>query len=169
MTAACSGRFQRRRGAHSALNRREIAAKSAAVDPDGQRIFTAALARDLRATEGPARVVAANNVLAHVDDVMDFMRACRELVADNGLITIEVPYVAELLERIEYDTVYHEHLSYFSITSLLRLCQATGLHVIDVDRLLVHGGSLRLYRIALGGRPRSGRAASSRKTSGAWA
>jgi hypothetical protein len=107
--------------------------------------FTAAIATELRTAHGPARVVAANNVLAHVDDVTDFMQGCRELLADDGLITIEVPHVAELLQGIEYDTVYHEHLSYFSITSLLRLCETTGLHVVDVDRLPVHGGSLRLY------------------------
>jgi hypothetical protein len=125
---------------------RNLAAESTASGIQTvSEFFTAALARELRATHGPARVMAANNVLAHVDDVLDFMQGCRELIADDGLITIEVPYVAELVERIEYDTVYHEHLSYFSMTSLARLCEAAGLHVVDVDRLDVHGGSLRLY------------------------
>lgn len=125
---------------------RNLAAEAAScgIETVGE-FFTAALARDLRAAQGPARVVAANNVLAHVDDVRDFMLGCRELVADDGLITIEVPYVGELIDRIEYDTIYHEHFSYFSITSLLRLCECTGLHVVDIDRLPVHGGSLRLY------------------------
>ena len=69
------------------------------------------------------------NVLAHVDDPADFLSGCRELLATDGLVTIEVPYVGELLDRLEYDTVYHEHLSYFSIGSLLRLCDRVGLSI----------------------------------------
>ncbi len=107
--------------------------------------FTRSVGEQLRATHQPARAVVANNVLAHVDDPHDFLSGCRELVADDGLITIEVPCVGELLDRLEYDTVYHEHLSYFSVTSLLRLCDRVGLSAVRVDRVPVHGGSLRLY------------------------
>jgi hypothetical protein len=107
--------------------------------------FTGALARQLRADRGPARAVIANNVLAHVDDPRDFLGGCRELVAVDGLIAIEAPYVGELVDKVEYDTVYHEHLSYFSIAALLRLAEAVELRVVQIDRLSVHGGSLRLY------------------------
>jgi hypothetical protein len=84
-------------------------------------------------------------VLAHVDDPAGFLSACRILVADNGFVTIEVPYVGELLDHLEYDTVYHEHLSYFSITSLMRLCERVGLAIVRIDSIPVHGGSLRFY------------------------
>ena len=107
--------------------------------------FSHDLAARLRSERGPAAAVLANNVLAHVDDPADFLRGCRELVADDGLVAIEVPYTGELVERLEYDTVYHEHLSYFSVTALLRLCDRAGLRAIRIDRLPVHGGSLRLY------------------------
>jgi len=106
--------------------------------------FTRDLAVSLRAERGAARAVVANNVLAHVDDPRGFLAGCREWLADDGLVAIEVPYVGDLLERVEYDTVYHEHLSYFSIGALLRLAEAVGLAAVRIDRLPVHGGSLRL-------------------------
>ena len=104
----------------------------------------------LRARHGPARAVLANNVLAHVDDPGGFLRGARDLLADDGLLCVEVPYLGEMLERLEYDTVYHEHLSYFSLGALLRLCEAAGLRVVRVDRLPVHGGSIRLYAAPVG-------------------
>jgi hypothetical protein len=125
---------------------RNIAAAASASGVDTvAEFFTSELASTLRSARGPARVVAANNVLAHVDRPADFLEGCRQLVADDGLVTIEVPYVGELLDRLEYDTVYHEHLSYFSVTALLRLCERVGLRVLQIDRVPVHGGSLRLY------------------------
>lgn len=107
--------------------------------------FSLAVARALRASRPAARVVAGNNVLAHVDDPADFLAGCRELLSDDGLITIEVPYVGELLDRLEYDTVYHEHLSYFSIASMLHLCNRVGLRAVRIDHLPVHGGTYRFY------------------------
>jgi hypothetical protein len=106
--------------------------------------FNIDTAREVRASHGPARVVIGNNVLAHVDDPVEFLGACRELVDPTGLVSIEVPYVRDLLDRLEYDTIYHEHLSYFSITSLLHASASAGLAVVGVERLPVHGGSLRL-------------------------
>jgi len=99
----------------------------------------------LRGERGAARAVIGNNVLAHVDDTQDFLRGAKALLAPDGLVITEVPYAREMLERLEYDTVYHEHLCYFSVTSLIRLCEAVGLSVVRVDRVPVHGGSLRLY------------------------
>jgi len=99
----------------------------------------------LRRERGAARAVIGNNVLAHVDDPADFLRGARALLDGDGLVITEVPYAREMLERLEYDTVYHEHLCYFSVTSLLRLCEAAGLVLVRIDRVPVHGGSLRMY------------------------
>ena len=125
---------------------RNLAAEASAAGLETLNdFFSLATARRLRAERGAARVVAANNVLAHVDDPRDFLAGCRELVSEDGLVTVEVPYLGELLERVEYDTVYHEHLSYFAVGPLLRLAEAVGLHVVRIDRFPVHGGTLRLY------------------------
>jgi hypothetical protein len=109
------------------------------------QFFNSFTARQVRATHGPASAVIGNNVLAHVDETQDFLLGCQKLLKDDGLIIIEVPYLRELLDRLEYDTVYHEHLCYFSVTTLLRLCEAVGLCVVRMDRVPVHGGSLRMY------------------------
>lgn len=109
------------------------------------QFFSLATARQVRHAHGPARAVIGNNVLAHVDDPVDFLKGCRELLAPDGLVSIEVPCLKELLDRLEYDTVYHEHLCYFSVTALLRLCEIVGLRIVRLDRVPVHGGSVRMY------------------------
>ena len=109
------------------------------------QFFNSATAGQVRATHGPAGAVIGNNVLAHVDETQDFLLGCKELLRDDGLVIIEVPYLRELLERLEYDTVYHEHLCYFSVTTLLRLCESVGLRIVRLDHVPVHGGSLRMY------------------------
>jgi C-methyltransferase-like protein/putative zinc binding protein/methyltransferase family protein len=109
------------------------------------QFFSSTVARDLRETYGPAKVVIGNNVLAHVDETQDFLRGCRELLAEDGLVVIEVPYLRDLIERVEYDTVYHEHLCYFSVNALLRLFSQVGLSIVRVDHFPIHGGSLRIY------------------------
>ncbi len=115
--------------------------------------FNLALARRLRAERGPARAVVANNVLAHVDDPRDLLAGCGALVDDAGLVVVEVPYVGDLVDRVEYDTIYHEHLSYFSVAAMLQLARAAGLSAVRVDRLPVHGGSLRWYLSPSSGAP----------------
>jgi hypothetical protein len=110
-----------------------------------EEFFDAEVGRQLRARSGPAKAVVANNVLAHVDDPAGFLQGMAALLDERGLAIIEVPYLAEMLERLEYDTVYHEHLSYFSVTALLRLFERGGLRVLQVDRVPVHGGSIRVY------------------------
>lgn len=107
--------------------------------------FNSDLARQVRKDYGPSRAIAANNVFAHVNDPADFLRGAAHLLASDGVITIEVPYLAEFLERVEYDTVYHEHLSYFSIISLVALADQAGLSMIRVDHVPVHGGTVRAY------------------------
>lgn len=107
--------------------------------------FNARLGRELRKTYGAARAVVANNVLAHVDDPADFLRGCAALVSDDGLVVWEVPHLQELIARLEYDTIYHEHLCYYSAASLLRLAESAGLRVVRAEPVPVHGGSLRMY------------------------
>ncbi len=123
-----------------------IAAKACAEGvPTVDRFFNGELARRLREVYGPARAVVANNVLAHVDDPVDFLRGCATLVNEDGLVVWEVPYLQELIAHLEYDTIYHEHLSYYSVAALARLAETAGLGIVRVERLPVHGGSLRMY------------------------
>lgn len=109
------------------------------------QFFNSTVARELRETYGPAKAVIGNNVLAHVDEIQDFLGGCLELLDEDGLVVIEVPYLRDLIERVEYDTVYHEHLCYFSVTALLRLFARVGLSIVRLDHFPVHGGSLRVY------------------------
>lgn len=116
------------------------------------RFFDRTAGAELAATHGRARAIIGNNVLAHVDDPAGFLEGAADLLADNGRLFIEVPYALDMLERGEYDTVYHEHLSYFSVSSLARLALRAGLRLVDVDRVPVHGGSIRV-QFAKGGEP----------------
>lgn len=110
------------------------------------------LARRIVASRGRAAdLVIANNVLAHVADVHGFVEALAILAGESGVVSIEAPYVCDLVDRLEFDTIYHEHLCYFSLSSLRALLATHGLDVVDVDRLPVHGGSLRILASASGG------------------
>ena len=99
----------------------------------------------IRAAHGPADLVAANNVFAHVPDIVDFAKGLRALVADTGRVTIEIPHLLRLIEGNEYDTIYHEHYSYLSLLTTQRVLAAAGLTVVDVEELASHGGSLRTW------------------------
>lgn len=94
---------------------------------------------------GLARAVVANNVLAHVDDTQGFLRGCKSLLSPDGLVIIEVPSLKDLLYHLEFDTIYHEHLCYFSISALVPLYDSVGLSIVRVDQMPVHGGTLRIY------------------------
>jgi len=107
--------------------------------------FNSATAARVKEEYGSAKVVIGNNVLAHVDHTQDFLTGCKAVLADDGMAVFEVPYLRDLLDRLEYDTIYHEHLCYFSVTALVRLCSEVGLSVIRIDQRPVHGGSLRIY------------------------
>jgi SAM-dependent methyltransferase len=100
---------------------------------------------ELREGGHRADLLHAHNVLAHVADPRGFLKGIEILLAPGGLATIEVPYLRELLDGVLFDTIYHEHLSYFSMTALQELFTGSGLHIADVERLSIHGGSLRLY------------------------
>src|SRR6266403_631054 len=102
-------------------------------------------ARQLVEQGEQADVIHANNVLAHVADLNGFVEGLGILLREGGVAIIEVPYVKDLIDRCEFDTIYHEHLCYFSLTSLDRLCQRHGLLIQDVEHLQIHGGSLRVF------------------------
>jgi len=89
----------------------------------------------------------ANNVFAHVPDIVDFAQGLRELVADDGIVSIEVPHLLRLIEGNEYDTIYHEHFSYLSLLTTQRVLAAAGLTMVDVEELPTHGGSLRTWSV----------------------
>ena len=92
-----------------------------------------------------ARVVTGTNVFAHVNDLDDFLKGIDILLEDHGIFIIEVPYLPDLLEKIEFDTIYHEHLSYFSIKPLVTLFKKFKMEIFDVERIGIHGGSIRVF------------------------
>jgi hypothetical protein len=94
---------------------------------------------------GRADLVAANNVFAHVPDIRGFAAGLRALVKDDGMVTLEFPHLLRLIERRQYDTIYHEHFSYLSLLTSSHALATAGLRVLDVDELDTHGGSLRVY------------------------
>ncbi|MDE2050673.1 MAG: class I SAM-dependent methyltransferase [Gammaproteobacteria bacterium] len=110
-----------------------------------QAFFGRDLAMRLAADGRRADVIHANNVLAHVADTNGFVAGIATLLEEDGVAVIEVPYVKELIEHGEFDTIYHEHLCYFSVTALARLFERHGLALNRVEPLAIHGGSLRLF------------------------
>ena len=99
----------------------------------------------IAAEHGHADLVAANNVFAHVPDIRGFAAGLRALVKDSGLVTLEFPHLLRLIERRQYDTIYHEHFSYLSLLTACRALATAGLRVVDVEELSTHGGSLRVH------------------------
>ena len=114
--------------------------------PTLHEFFTKALAQRLR-LEYPrgADVLLANNVLAHVPDLNGFVQGIRTLLKPDGVAVIEAPYVVDLVDHCEFDTIYHQHLCYFSVHALDNLFRRHGLYLNDVRRTEIHGGSLRLF------------------------
>ena len=103
-------------------------------------------ARAIRDEHGPADVIAANNVMAHVPDLNDFVGGFATLLADDGLLTVENPYVRDMVEHVEFDTIYHEHFCYFSCSAVDALMARHGLHLNDVEYFPdLHGGTLRYH------------------------
>ena len=107
--------------------------------------FDEALGARLASEGRSAAVIHANNVLAHVPDPIGFLRGVALLLAGQGIAVIEVPYVKDMLDQVAFDTIYHEHIFYYSFTSVSRICARSGLCIVDVERLAVHGGSLRIF------------------------
>jgi SAM-dependent methyltransferase len=119
------------------------------------RFFGRETARDLAAEGKRADLIAANNVMAHVPDLNDFVAGFEILLADDGVVTVEVPHLLRLVEDNQFDTIYHEHFQYFSCLTAQRVLAHHGLELFDVEELRSHGGSLRLFaqRESTGRRP----------------
>lgn len=121
--------------------------------------FGARLAQEMAAEGRQADLMVANNVLAHVPDINDFVAGFVHLLKPQGVATFEFPHLMRLIEGNQFDTIYHEHYSYLSLTSVCRIFAAAGLAVFDVEELPTHGGSLRVYaqRADSGRKPKSAR------------
>lgn len=122
-----------------------------------QDFFGVRLATELAAQGIQADLTAANNVLAHVPDINDFVAGFSHLLKPDGVATFEFPHLARLIEENQFDTIYHEHYSYLSLTAVEHIFAENGLDVFDVEELSTHGGSLRVYaqRADSSHRPRS--------------
>jgi hypothetical protein len=99
----------------------------------------------VRAEHGPADLVVANNVYAHIPDVIGFTKGLRALVADDGWVSIEVHHLLQMIEQNQYDTIYHEHFQYYTVASAERALASGGLSLVDVELVPTHGGSIRLW------------------------
>lgn len=109
------------------------------------KFFGVALARELNRDGRQADLLLGNNVLAHVPDLNDFVAGMRLVLKPRGVITMEFPHLARLIEECQFDTIYHEHFSYFSFHTVERVFARHGLTLFDVEELPTHGGSLRIY------------------------
>jgi len=107
--------------------------------------FSEELANNIVDEWGYASAVIANNVVAHIDDSHGLVEGIEALLSPEGVFIFEVPYLADLISKLEYDTIYHEHLSYFAIRPLIELFDMHNMEIFDVKRLGIHGGSVRIY------------------------
>jgi len=130
-------------GIEPAANVARVAAEKGV--PTLVRFFGAQLAQDLAAEGRCADLVLGNNVLAQVPDLNDFVEGLKILLKPEGVLTLEFPHLLRLINCNEFDTIYHEHFSYFSMLTTVRILEAHGLRVFDVEELTTHGGSLRVY------------------------
>ena len=118
--------------------------------------FGVALADELAARGKQADLIAANNVLAHVPDINDFVAGFARLLKPSGVATFEFPHLLRMVQENQFDTVYHEHYSYLSLTAVERIFARNGLTVFDVEELPTHGGSLRVFAQRSRQRPAAG-------------
>ncbi len=119
-------------------------AKSKGIDTI-EDFFGELLAQRLARKDRKADLLVGNNVLAHVPDIHDFVKGLKILLKDDGIITMEFPHIMQLIEHNQFDTIYHEHFSYFSFMTVKSIFESHGLTIFDVDELPTHGGSLRIY------------------------
>ena len=131
-------------GVEPAANIAEVARRTRNI-PTLTHFFGRELAERLAQRCQRADVIHANNVLAHVADLNGFVAGLHTVLKDDGVAVIEVPYIKDLIDHAEFDTIYHEHLCYFSLTALTKLFNRHGLYVVDVERIGIHGGSLRVF------------------------
>ena len=113
--------------------------------PVVKKFFGEALAKELASTHGKADLIIGNNVYAHVPKINDFTLGLKQLLAKDGTITLEFPHLLNLIEHKQFDTIYHEHFSYLSLSSVCKIFDSANLRIYDVEELSTHGGSLRVY------------------------
>lgn len=107
--------------------------------------FSPSVADSIREEYGPARIIVTTNTFNHIGDLHGFVEGVTRFLEDEGVFVIEVPHAQDLVEKNEFDTIYHEHLSEFSVRSIVELFQFYDMEVFDLERLPVHGGSMRVY------------------------
>ena len=107
--------------------------------------LTPETAAEVRAAHGPANLVVANNVYAHIPDLIGFTQGLRSLVADDGWVSIEVQHLLTLVQRTQFDTVYHEHFQYYTLLTGMLALESGGLSLVDVELLDTHGGFIRMW------------------------
>jgi 2-polyprenyl-3-methyl-5-hydroxy-6-metoxy-1,4-benzoquinol methylase len=130
-------------GIEPAANVAEVAKKAGI--PTLVRFFGVKLAQELVESGVRADLLLGNNVLAHVPDLNDFVQGMKVLLKPQGVITMEFPHLLQLMQHHQFDTIYHEHFSYFSFLTVEKVFKAHGLTLFDVEELSTHGGSLRIY------------------------
>ena len=130
-------------GIEPAKNVAKVAVEERGI-PTLAEFFDLALAKRLCAEGKRADIVHANNVLAHVADLNGFVAGIRELLKPEGIAALEFPYLGDMIDRCEFDTIYHEHLCYYSLGALKHLFERHGLKIVEVERIPIHGGSLLL-------------------------
>ncbi len=115
-----------------------------------QSFFTNDTCSQILKTHGKAKIITGTNVFAHVDDINGFIKCTKRVLHPDGILIIEVPYIPDMLKKLEFDTIYHEHLSYFSLSALNTLFTGHSMSIVNVDKLTVHGGSIRIYISPIG-------------------
>jgi SAM-dependent methyltransferase len=143
LLSAFEGSGLRTLGVEPARNVAEVARRRGV--PTMNRFFTLETADQIARDLGHAKVVIANNVVGHIDDLEGLVRSVARLLTDDGTWIFEVPYLVDLIDKNEFDTVYHEHLSYFALRPIQTMLRRGDLSLVDVKRQSVHGGTIRVY------------------------
>jgi len=130
-------------GIEPANNIADIAIKKGV--PTEKKFFSTQFAKELSKKIGKPNLILANNVLAHVPDINDFVLGIKLLLSDDGVVTIEFPHLLKMIQENQFDTIYHEHFSYLSLLSIEKIFDRHGLKIFDLDEVVTHGGSLRIY------------------------
>ncbi len=115
--------------------------------------FGSHLVNKILAKKGKPSVITGTNVFAHIDDIDDMVKAARKLLPEYGIFVLEFPYVADLIDNLEYDTIYHEHLSYMSVKPLVKYFRKFNMEVFDVEKFKIHGGTIRVFVCNKGKKP----------------
>jgi hypothetical protein len=121
--------------------------------PTLKKFFNKELAGEIIQQYGPAKIITATNVFAHIDGIHGIVEGIEKLLTEDGVFISESHYLLDLIEKMEYDSIYHEHLRYYSLKPLIKLFEMHGMEVFDVERITTHGGSLRVYSCKMGAHP----------------